>query len=201
MGAPLLRLPFNVRQRLGLDVDYPGQIAALQAANAALTDQLSTLAASVPTFVQGLFTIATLPAAADNVGKYATVTDLWGDGTRDVLLASSSMIAGVRTAYWKPLRPASAQSQSVAAADVNLAPLVNGQVQFLTGAIAAGINRKVNLSTDRAWPGAMFEVAFDGTFGLASALNIAGTGLGGLIGMLAGNRRRFVFDQGAWKQF
>jgi len=243
MADRLLRLPYNVRQRLGAMSDVPDALDRLNKSIQGLTGRTTTaegtlanlvgrtgtaetdiaaiktnanttalqlglalqaitsLQATSPVFLAGTYTIAQLPDAAANVGKYATVTDLWGDGTRDVVLASSSMVAGVRQSYWKPLRPTSAQSQSVAAADVTLAPLVNGQVQFLTGAIGAGIARKVNLSVARAWPGAMFEIAFDGTLSLSSVLNIAGTGLGSLVGMIVGNRRRFVFDQGAWKQF
>lgn len=190
--GPLLRLPFNIRQRLGAFADTPD---ALQGLN----DSIAALQSTSPVFLQGFYPIADLPSPADNVGKYARVTDLWGDNTRDVLLAASSVVGGVTTPYWMPLRPVHAQSQ--AAATMTLTPLVNAQVQFLTGAIAAGVTRQVDLAVARAWPGAMFEVAFDGTLGLGGGLNIAGTGLGSLVGMLAGARKRFVFDQGAWKQF
>lgn len=211
----LLRLPWNVRQRLDALADVPNALQVLNASVAALEtvanaqalqlglalQAITSLQATSPVFLTGTYTIAQLPDPAANVGKYATVTDLWGDGTRDVVLAASSLVKTVRTAYWKPLRPASAQTQAVATGDLTLSPLVNAQVQFLTGAVAAGVTRQVSLGIARAWPGAMFEVAFDGTLGLGASLNVAGTGLGSLVAMVAGGRRRFVFDQGAWKQF
>lgn len=145
--------------------------------------------------IPGPLTVDTLPApSAAMVGKYALVTDLFGE-KRDYVLCSS---AG-STYFWQPVRPVYAKSMP---ADQNmvLTPLKSPSVLYLTGALLA--NRTLNLSTNLVYPGASFEVAFDGALGL-NALNISGLLLGSTISMVLGGRARVFYDAdaGGWKKF
>ncbi len=155
--------------------------------------------AAASSFLPGTYFVDTLPeASSDNVGKYATVMDLYGE-KRDVVLCSS---VGLEY-FWQPTRPTYAKSVA-AVADMTLTALKSPSVIYLTGGIAAGVTRNVNLSTNLVFPGAAFEIAFDGTLGLGSLLNIAGL-VSGPLGVLVGGRRRVFWDgsiaSGAWKSF
>lgn len=142
----------------------------------------------------GEFTVDTLPNPALNLDRYARVTDLFGV-KRDLVLAS---MAGP-LAFWQPVRPIFATSQAVAAS-MTLTPLKTPSVLYLTGNLPGNAN--ITLSQSLAYPGASFEIAFDGSLGLFS-LNIIGLNGGGLLSLLAGGRRRVFWDlaTASWKQF
>lgn len=166
-----------------------------------LEQWMGELRGHVPLFVMpdegDSYLLAQLPDPAANIGRYARVRDLWGDATRDVVIAAQSTRAnGQQWAYWQPLRPTHARTRPIAN-NLALRPLRDAQVQFLTGTLARNVT--VTLDPAMAWPGAMFEVAFDGALGLFS-LNIAGLSVGGVLALLAGGRRRFIYDEG-WRAF
>lgn len=156
---------------------------------------INALKATTALVLPGQFLIDELPNPAANLGSYAVVTDLWGDGTLDKLLAARSIMNGQATSYWMPLRPVHGQRQTISANAV-LNPLKNVQVQLLTGGATAA--RQVTLGTAKVWPGAMFEISFNGSLGLFG-LNIAGLAVGGLLAMLSGANARFVYDDG-WRK-
>lgn len=143
----------------------------------------------------GMMTVDTLPTpSADNVGRYALVSDLFGE-KRDYVLCSS---VGQKY-FWQPVRPIYAKSAS---ADQNmvLTPLKTPSVLYFTGAPVG--TRALNLSTNLVYPGASFELAFDGSLGLGS-LTLSGLILGSTLSMALGGRTRVFYDAdaGGWKKF
>ena len=157
----------------------------------------SQVAAAIETasvVLPGEFTVDTLPPPALNLDRYARVTDLFGV-KRDLVLAS---MAGPM-AFWQPVRPVFSTSQAVAAS-MTLTPLKSPSVLHLTGNLPGNTN--ITLSQSLAYPGASFEIAFDGSLGLFS-LNLIGLNGGGLLSLLAGGRRRVFWDlaTASWKQF
>lgn len=142
----------------------------------------------------GEFTVDTLSDPAANLDRYARVTDLFGM-KRDLVLASK---VGP-LAFWQPVRPIFATSQAVTGS-MTLTPLKTPSVLYLTGSLPG--NTTLTLSQSLAYPGASFEIAFDGALGLFS-LNIAGLNGGGLLSLLVGGRRRVFWDlaTASWKQF
>jgi hypothetical protein len=144
----------------------------------------------------GTYLIDTLPApTASMIGKYARVTDLFGEKT-DLLLCSN---LGTKY-YWQPVRPTYAKAVVVTTATPNipLTPLKSPSVLYITGTLGAG--RSMMLSDINAWPGASFEIAMDAT--LLGTLNIVGTGLGSGVGVLLGSRKRLFYTaEGKWQQF
>jgi len=149
--------------------------------------------------IDQLFSVA--PAGPDTLGYYATVTDLFG--VKEDLVLCSKFVNGGNTSYfWQPVRPEFAASMS---ADQNssLIPLKTPSILFLTGAILAGVGRTFNLDSVYAFPGASFEIAFDGTLGLGSILNVGGLVGGSTVSMVLNGRKRFFYDGtvGGWKTF
>ncbi|CAO4140730.1 hypothetical protein [Methylorubrum extorquens] len=142
----------------------------------------------------GEFTVDTLPPPALNLDRYARVTDLFGI-KRDLVLAS---MAGPM-AFWQPVRPVFSTSRAVAGS-MTLTPLKTPSVLYLTGNLPG--NTSITLSQSLAYPGASFEIAFDGSLGLFS-FNLIGLNGGGLLSLLAGSRRRVFWDlaTASWKQF
>src|SRR5262249_14824332 len=134
------------------------------------------------TEIVGTFIIDTLPTPnAGLVGKYARVTDLFGEKT-DLLLCSNLG----SSYYWQPVRTIYAKSASIAGANMTLTPLKSASVMFLTGTLVA--NRTVQLSETGVWPGCSFEIAMDGTLGLFT-LTILGVNLGAGLSLLLSGRR------------
>lgn len=156
---------------------------------------LKAVAPSPSAILPGAFTVDTLPDPADNVDRYARVTDLFG-GKRDLVLASTFNGA----AFWQPVRPVFKRTM-VATADVTLTSLKSPSVVFLTGALGGlGTTRKVSLSPTYAFPGACFEVRH-GMTGLGG-LAVAGLAVGGLLSLVMGASNRFFFDpDDGWQQF
>lgn len=104
------------------------------------------------TIMQGVFSVAGLPPAADFYRQYAWVTDLH-DGQPDYVLSD-----GVN---WKPVRPLAARIVANADSAMTLQALVNSPTQVLRGAITA--NRTLTISTARAYSGAKFRVKREAT--------------------------------------
>lgn len=156
--------------------------------------QVADAVAASSLVLPGDFTVDTLPSPAANLDRYARVTDLFGT-KRDLVLASK---VGTMS-FWQPVRPIFATSQAVSSS-MTLTPLKTPSVLYLTGALPASTT--LTLSTSFVFPGASFEIAFDGTLGLFS-LNIAGLNGGGLLSLLVGGRRRVFWDLAtqSWKQF
>lgn len=156
--------------------------------------QVSAAVEAASLVLPGDFTVDTLPDPALNLDRYARVTDLFGL-KRDLVLASR---AGPM-AFWQPVRPIFATSQALTAS-MTLTPLKTPSVLYLTGNLPASMS--LTLSSALVYPGASFEIAFDGVLGLFS-LNIIGLNGGGLLSLLAGGRRRVFWDlaTASWKQF
>lgn len=144
------------------------------------------------------YTVDTLPTPGANLlGFYARVSDLFGEKT-DLVLCSLAN----GTYFWQPVRPIYAATRPV---DQNLmlTSLKMPSVLFLTGGLLAGVTRTFTLDPLYAYPGSSFELAFDGTLGLGSVLNISGLIGGSTVSMLLGGRKRFFYDGNvaAWKTF
>lgn len=123
-------------------------------------------------FLDGVFTVATLPSAADNTQRYAWVTDLH-DGQPDYVISDGTS--------WKPVRPLAARFVANANSNMTLQALANSPTQILRGTLTAG--RTITLSQTMAYSGARFRIKREagGLFALTvnGLLNtILGTGLG-----------------------
>lgn len=137
-----------------------------------------------------MFTVDTLPAAADNLDRYARVTDLFGS-KRDLVLASR--VGSV--AFWQPVRPVFAAKQAVAA-DMTLYPLKTPSVLLLEGNVPLGTARKITLSPERAFPGASFRFKQRGGLlgSILGSLQVLNVNLGTPVSILTGGTQQFVFD-------
>lgn len=149
---------------------------------------------SASNLIDGAYTVDTLPIpSAEMVDKYARVSDLFGE-KRDLVLCSQ-----VGSSYfWQPVRPQYAKNVSLASADVTLTALKSPSVLLAAGTLAA--NRSITLSNTMAYPGASFEVGFDGALGLfgIAIKNELGSTLAALI---SGGRKRYFFADGSWQTF
>ena len=160
----------------GLAFQPPITQAALDAVTAGLTPL-------------GPFTVATLPApTAANIGRTATVTDLFGSRYSRVRCERVGDFH-----FWQPLSSDSFGDIAVAA-NMTLLPLSSPTTISLSGAVNAGVSRSVTLGTAGGWPGAVKEIRSDMTLGLGSGLNILGTGLGSGLSLLLGGYRKFGLD-------
>ena len=159
--------------------------------SASLSDMYDDLMVSA--ILPGSFTIDTLPAAADNVDRYARVTDLFGE-KRDLVLASR---VGSE-AFWQPIRPQYAKVINIASANATLTSLKSPSVIVTIGTLLA--NRTITLSNTLAYPGASFEVGYNGTLGIfgVTIKNEIGSTLASLI---SGGRKRYFFADGNWQDF
>lgn len=154
---------------------------------------LDALAAKTAVVLDGSFTVDTLPTpSAQYLDKYARVTDLFG-AKRDLVLCS--MVDS--TYFWQPVRKEYAKTLALTT-DVTLTTLKSPTIILAAGTLLA--NRTINLSNTYAYPGASFEVGFDGNLGLfgITIKNALGATLGSL---LAGGRKRYFFADGAWQNF
>lgn len=148
---------------------------ASQAALDALVSQVATLSGSIPPnrFLADNYTLATLPVAADNLRKYAWVTDLF-DGQPDYVISDG--------AKWKPVRPLASRVVSNANANMTLTALANSPTQIMKGTLTAA--RTISLSTTYAYSGARFRIKREATglfnlvVNLAVGLNINLAGAG-----------------------
>ncbi|NSY17247.1 hypothetical protein [Neorhizobium sp. AL 9.2.2] len=117
---------------------------------------------SASRFIDGNFTIATLPLASDNAQKYAWVTDLH-DGQPDLVISDGS--------FWKPVRPLATRVVANSDAPMTLTPLVNSPTQIMRGTLTA--SRNITLSSSFAYPGAKFRIKREAG-GVLLNLNIIG---------------------------
>ena len=159
-----------------------------------LSEAVAAAVASASAILPTDYTVDTLPDPAQNLDRYARVVDLFGM-KRDLVLASK---VGMMS-FWQPVRPIFATSQ-VVSSNMTLTPLKTPSVLYLTGNLPGVVN--LTLSSTYAYPGASFEVAFDGSLGLFS-LNLVGLYAGAVLSLIAGGRRRVFWDlsTGSWKQF
>lgn len=147
--------------------------------------------AVVLNILSGTFLVDTLPAAGpDMVGTYARVSDLFGEKTDLVLCSSYGS-----NYFWQPVRPDWARSVS-SNQNVTLRPLKSPSLLRLMGTLTA--TRTITLDPVGAWPGLEYNLAFEGALGLY-ALTVVGLDLGATMAMLAGGRRRIVYDGSAFQ--
>ncbi|MBY8333116.1 hypothetical protein [Qipengyuania pacifica] len=158
--------------------DIEGAVSQVRSTVNAQGEALS----SVPQII-GTYTVAQLPDPTLRVGKYARVTDLFGDKVDLVLASQTGAVA-----YWQPVRPNYAGMRT--ASSQTIEPLNVPSALILTGSIGAGVTRTLTLGTATAFPGASFDLRFTGS--LLGALNVAGLGLGSAVSLALGAYRKFV---------
>lgn len=169
-------------------------LLTLAGVQSTLADAIASVAATSPQFISAVARpIAELPAASSNVGKYARVTDLFGDLVDNVIAVSSGSVS-----YWRPVRTEYAKTVTMAA-DMTVTALGAPPSLRILGTLAAGRNR-ITLSKTGAYPGAEKEFSFEGSFNLQS-LTIAGLAAGSVLALLTNTRPRFRFDGDEWRQF
>lgn len=142
-----------------------------------------------------VYTLDTLPPPADNIDKYARVTDLFGS-KRDLVLASQDG----NGSYWQPVRPVYKGELAVTGNHV-LTPMKTPSVLTLTGTIPLGVTRKIELSPQMVFPGAQFVIRNRLTSLLGSLQLISG--LTTLLNALALNASiQYYFDPvKGWEEF
>lgn len=136
-------------------------------------------------FIDGNFTIASLPAASDNSQKYAWVTDLH-DNQPDLVISDGT--------FWKPVRPLATKVIADANQNMTFTPLVNSPTQILRGTLTA--IRNLTLSTTYAYPGA--RVRFKREAGGLLGINVVGA-LTNSLGLNSWADYEYVAGQG-WVQ-
>lgn len=154
--------------------------------------------AVLPQFVSpNAMTVAHLIAgfpAAQHLGLYARVTDLFGELTTTMIAEGSA-----QAAYWRPTRQDFAKTLTMAQIGTTptLYALTSAPSLRLTG--NAGGNTTMTLSPDGAWPGAKRTIVQSGVLNLYT-FRIAGLALGAVLSMVTGTRATFEFDGSAWWQ-
>lgn len=186
-----------------MTASYRSILAAQRNSDGSLTPIYDDSTTSLATRVSALellqvilpstYTVDTLPSPQDNLGRYATVTDLFGEKV-DKVLASSYTRAGVTKYFWQPVRPD--YGTSMAAATMNLIPLKTPSFLRLTGNLSA--SRTLSLSLTNAWPGARFKIKMTGLLNL-NTLTLAGLDLGATLSLLTGGTKEVMFDGAAWQ--
>jgi hypothetical protein len=164
---------------------YDAFVSKVDAMLTPVADQilaLQTSLASAPLSI-GEFAVANLPSAAANQDKFAYATDLFGS-VRD-------KVASVKigsTWYWVPTR--SYAKTNIPIASMTLVTLASPTTILFNGTLLASQN--ITLSTTNAYPGASFDIGFDGTISVGG-ITIAGL-LGGITTTLgAGARKSFRY--------
>lgn len=150
--------------------------------------QLTQAPSGVASIIPGQFTIATLPAAADNTRRYAWATDLF-DGQADYVLSD-----GVN---WKPVRPLAGRIVANANSNMTLKALQNSPTQILQGTLS--LQRTLTLDDQYAYSGARFRIKREAG-GLS--LMIINDLLSNILGSMAGSTwadYEFLMGVG-WKQ-
>lgn len=139
-------------------------------------------------FLDGQYTVATLPAAAGNARKYAWVTDLH-DNQPDLVISDGT--------NWKPVRPFATAVIANANQAMTYTPLLNSPTMILKGTLSA--IRTITMSTTYAYSGAKVRFKREAT-GLFN-INIAGlvtVGLGGV--SLGWADMEYSIGDGGWVQ-
>lgn len=162
---------------------------------AAVRDVVTAMPGAVP-ILPATYTVDTLPDPAALIGKYARVSDLFGDTTDLVLAAQTGALS-----YWKPVRPVMAAKKTVAV-DMTLTALKSPSVLLLDGSVGLGTTRKITLATQLAFPGASFRIKQRNTLGtILGALNVLNVNLGTPVSILTGGTQEFVYDMAdGWVQ-
>lgn len=153
---------------------------------APLTDMPALIVQYAPTpFVSANYMhvadlLATYPANATQLGKYARVDDLWGS-VRSVMVCEydGSLY------YWRPQRTDYATVNSSTSGTTTLTPLLSSPQIIFTGSLLG--NMTVTPSATNAWPGAQFEIINNGVLGIFG-INLTGL-TGGTLPILGGGRR------------
>lgn len=157
---------------------------------AKLTD-VPQFVASTPMTVAAL--LATYPANAARVGKYARVSDLYG--SVDEVMRCCSNGTSPPTYYWRPQRADYAQNSGQTGGAMALTPLVTPPIMFLTGTLASALT--ITPSAANAWPGCTFEVVSNGVLGLFG-ITIAGL-VGVSVPLVSGGSKLVTFDGTAFR--
>jgi hypothetical protein len=158
---------------------------------------LASLAAAIPptAFVSATpmtvaEMLATYPASAALLGKYARVTDLYGSAD-EVMRCSSNGTSY----YWRPQRTDYAITSTATSGAITLTPLLSAPQQFFTGTLLG--NMTVTPSATNAWPGAQFTLTMNGILGLFS-LTVNGL-IGSSVPILTGTTRVFTYTAAGWR--
>lgn len=136
--------------------------------------------------------LATYPASATFLGKYARVNDLYGSADEVMRCSSDGS-----TYYWRPQRTDYAVNNAATGGTVNLTPLVSAPQQVFTATLLG--NMTVNLQNTNAWPGAQFELKMTGVLGIFG-ISIAGLVGGGTLPLLTGGSRTLIYTAAGWRE-
>lgn len=134
--------------------------------------------------------LATYPASASLLGKYARVTDLYGSAD-EVMRCSSNGTSY----YWRPQRTDYAITNTATSGAITLTPLLSAPQQFFTGTLLG--NMTATPSPTNAWPGAQFTLTMNGVLGLFS-LTVNGL-IGNSVPILTGTTRVFTYTAAGWR--
>lgn len=168
-----------------------GEVDALQSAqDASLLAQLPPTSFVSNSAMTVADLLANFPANSSRLGKYARVTDLWGN-TDEIMRCSSDG----STYFWRPQRTDYAQNMSTTSGTTTLTPLVTPPTVVMTGTLLGNVT--VTPSSTNAWPGATFTVISNGVLGLFG-INITGL-IGGTLPILAGGVRTITFTTAGWR--
>lgn len=174
-----------------------GSFPAVDTSSFATLSALSAIAATIPptAFVSPTpmtvsDLLATYPASAGILGKYAQVTDLYGSANEVMRCSSNGS-----TYYWRPQRTDYAVNNTTTSGSMILTPLLTAPQQFFTGTLLG--NMTATPSATNAWPGAQFTLTMNGILGLFS-LNVNGL-IGSAVPILTGTTRVFTYTSAGWR--
>lgn len=134
--------------------------------------------------------LSTYPAGSTYLGKYARVTDLYGN-VDEIMRCSSDG----STYYWRPQRADYAISNASTSGTVSLSPLVTPPQIFLIGSLVGNVT--ITPSSTNAWPGAQFTVTAAGALNLFS-INISGL-VGASVPLLTGSSKVLTYTASGWR--
>lgn len=128
-----------------------------------------------------------LPAPQDAIGMYAVVEDLFGT-KRDLILASTA--GGV--SFWQPVRPTFAAKRSVTV-DSTIRAMRDPSIILADGGLpGVGLFRTFTMSTDMAYPGAVFK--FKNRMSGLGTLRLANVNIGTMLSLALGGTVEVVYD-------
>jgi len=134
------------------------------------------------------------PATAAYRGRYARVSDLWGNV--QTIMVCEGDASGY---YWRPQRTDYAPAPvAMTSGSMSLIPLVTAPVINLTGTLTGNVT--ITPSTQNVWPGAQFTVSSNSVIGALLGINITGLVGAGTVPLLSGGVRTITYFSGSgWK--
>jgi len=135
--------------------------------------------------------LATYPAGAAYLGKYARVTDLYGSADEVMRCSSNGS-----TYYWRPQRSDYAVDMNSTGGAVSLVPLVTAPQIFLTANTLT--NMTITPSAVNAYPGQQFTVTMTGVIGALLGVSLQGL-IGSSVPLLTGATKVLTYTAAGWR--